>query len=149
MKDIGEFLSTEIESAIQQIVEASHAAAQQALDRALGRGSAPRRRARPRPASGRRGYKKRSTQEVSALAEQFYSAVCERPGQTIGVLADALELPTAQLRASVSVLRRGGRVRTVGNKQHTRYFPVDPEGDVQAAVSNLGAAVDSENATML
>ena len=83
------------------------------------------------------------------MAEQFYAVVCERPGQTMAVVADALEIPTAQLKVPASVLRRGGRVRTVGNKQHTRYFPVDPERDVQAAVSSLGAAVDSENATML
>ena len=70
---------------------------------------------------------RRQSEQVAALAEELYAAICRCPGETMATLrgqvsqsAKALALPTAKLL-------QAGRIKKIGERQFTRYFPVAPE----------------------
>jgi hypothetical protein len=61
--------------------------------------------------------------EVSAVAERLYRAVCAHPGESMAVLADELGAPARELHRPMALLKQAGRVRSVGQRHQTRYFP--------------------------
>jgi hypothetical protein len=74
---------------------------------------------------------RRAPEELAALGERFYSAVCATPGETMTFLAAQLGTTPRRLQRPVAHLKRAGRVRSVGERSHTRYFPLvgDANGD--------------------
>ena len=66
---------------------------------------------------------RRASAEVAALGERLYEAVCAQPGETMSVLAPELGKTPRELHRPMMVLRRAGRVRSVGQRHQTRYFP--------------------------
>jgi hypothetical protein len=117
-QDLGE----QIEQLIQAHIAASRAAAQQAVARAfaLAEGvpaGAPRR---TRSSAG----KKRPSADIAALGERFYKALSAKPGETMMVLAADVGVSARELHRSVALLKRAGRVRAVGSRSLTRYFPM-------------------------
>ena len=125
-------LGERIEQLVQQHIEASRKAAQQAVERAFsGAANGPakkRRRRHTKSASDKR----RTPDEIAALGERFYRAVCAKPGETMAVLAADVGATAGELNRPMSLLRQAGRVRTAGARNHTRYFPMAGE---QAATS--------------
>lgn len=125
-------LGERIEQLVQQHIEASRRAAQQAVERAFARaanGPAQKRaRQQAKPASDRR----RTPDEIAALGERFYQAVCAKPGETMTVLAAELGATAGELNRPMTQLKQTGRVRSAGARSHTRYFPMAGE---QAAAS--------------
>jgi hypothetical protein len=117
-------LGQRIEQMIQEHIAASRACAQEAVARAFGSASCSRaptttpRRARSSPG------KKRSSADIAALGERFYEAVCAKPGETMTVLGADIGASARELSRSVVLLRRAGRVRAVGSRHLTRYFPL-------------------------
>lgn len=65
----------------------------------------------------------RTPEELAALSEAFYSAVCDKPGETMLVLAAQIGATTRQLKVPVLKLKQAGRVHSVGGQAKTRYFP--------------------------
>lgn len=61
---------------------------------------------------------------MAALGQQFYQAVCERPGETMVVLAADIGSSPRELNRPVTILKRLGQVRSVGQRNLTRYFPL-------------------------
>lgn len=119
-QDLGEC----IERLVEEHITACRKAAQDAVDRAFASavGKPPRTRA-PRPnTSGRRG--KRPATEIAALSERLYEAVCAKPGETIGVLQAEIGASPRELHRPMALLKRSGRVRSVGSRHLTRYFPM-------------------------
>lgn len=116
-------LSKRIEQVIQEHLEASQRAATDAMARAFGaaRGGPGRARLTPRPGGGSR---RRPAAEMAALGQQFYQAVCERPGETMVVLAADIGSSPRELNRPVTILKRLGQVRSVGQRNLTRYFPL-------------------------
>jgi len=121
-----EGLEARIEQLVREHVEAARAAAAAALARAFGEAAkasthqVARQRATPprRPMSPRR-----TREEVAQLAERLCSAVAASPGETMSVLAPKVGATSSELAIAVAQLRRTDRVRTVGQRQHMRYFP--------------------------
>ena len=117
-------LGQRIEQLIQEHVAASRVFAQEAVAR--GFATATRRQPqsgpvrRPRSSSG----KKRPAADIAALGERFYNAVCAKPGETMTVLAPEVGASARELQRSVTLLRRANRVRSVGSRHLTRYFPM-------------------------
>jgi predicted HTH transcriptional regulator len=70
------------------------------------------------------GWQRREPVVVAELAERFYESVCASPGETMAVLAKKLGASARQMHRPVANLKRAGRVRSVGEKQRTRYFPM-------------------------
>jgi hypothetical protein len=116
--DLGE----RIEELVQEHIAASRKAAQEAVARAFasaaGAPSEPPARAR-----GREG-KKRASADIAVLGERFYRAVCAQPGETMAVLAAVVGASARELNRPMTLLRRAGRVRAVGSRHLTRYFPM-------------------------
>jgi hypothetical protein len=67
---------------------------------------------------------KRPSADIAALGERLYRAVCAKPGETMGVLAPMLGASWRELNRPMMQLRRAGRVRSVGARHMTRYFPM-------------------------
>ena len=123
MKPIEQNLVAEIESAVESIVSASHRAAVAAIDRAFSRSQQPKRRTLV--TSGLERYApRRSREEIVAVAEQFYRAVDEGPGEAMSVLAEKLGMQARELSKPVEYLKSQGRIKTTGSRQWTRYFPL-------------------------
>lgn len=125
-----ESLERKIESAVERLVRehlseieaAASAAVREGFRRATRPASSPRReaeRARRRSPSVRR-----PREAVAKLEEQLYEAVCAQPGETMTVLAQALGSTPRALNRPAELLRAKGRVRSVGQRQFTRYFPL-------------------------
>jgi hypothetical protein len=70
------------------------------------------------------GYRRRASEEIASLSERLYAAICAHPGAAMATLASELGVPARELNRPVTQLRRAGRVRSVGQRQSTRYFPM-------------------------
>jgi hypothetical protein len=107
-QDLGE----RIEQFIQEHLAASRVFAQEAVAR--GFGAATRSASRvARPVRTKPG-KKRPSADIAALGEQFYRAVCAKPGESMTVLAVRVGASARELHRSVTLLRRANRIRAVG-----------------------------------
>jgi hypothetical protein len=72
----------------------------------------------------RKAGRRRSPDEIAALGERLYKVVCARPGEGIAALAVDLCLLARELNRPMTRLKRDGRVRSVGQRHQTRYFPI-------------------------
>ena len=133
MKNITQKLETEMAKAVSLILAASHAAAVETLDDAFGiagQGSkhsaeGPQRRgAAPRGSSSPR----RSRAQIAALETQFVEVLWATPGEAMSVLAPRIGVSPGELQVPVARLRATGRLKTVGSRQFTRYFPMERDG---------------------
>ncbi len=123
---------TTLEASIEALIQQQVAAYEARLREALGRRLAPRRAASQRQktglstASSRRqaAAPRRSAEELRALGDAFFSAVAASPGETMTTLAAGLGLRTKDLERPVLRLKREERVKTVGERNHTRYYPM-------------------------
>lgn len=61
---------------------------------------------------------------MAALSERLYDAICSKPGEKMTVLAASVGVAPREMLVPSAKLKRAGRVRTVGRKQQTRYFPM-------------------------
>lgn len=125
-------LGERIEQLVQQHIEASRKVAQQAVERAFTSASHAPSKKRPIPQARSTGDTRRTPDEIAALGERFYQAVRAKPGETMTVLAADVGATARLLNRPVTQLKRAGRVRTAGARNHTRYFPMSGE---QAATS--------------
>jgi hypothetical protein len=117
---------TDLENAIEQLVRehlaALHKAAAAAVERGFSQGK--RSRMRAGPTARRPSVNRRPPDEVAALAERLYAAVCANPGAGMPKLASVLGTSPRALNRPAIQLRRAGRLRSVGQRQATRYFPM-------------------------
>jgi hypothetical protein len=61
---------------------------------------------------------------MAGLSERLYAAVCAHPGAVMTVLAAHVGATPRELNRPALILKRAGRVRSVGQRAHTRYFPM-------------------------
>lgn len=133
MSELDPEFQAEIDAAAARIVEASYSAAIAAVSRAFGRDVPVVREQnrRGRPARARRresGAARRSSAEVDALAERLYEAILDEPGQAMSVLAARVGSEPRALLPAVARLKNARRIRTTGQRQATRYFPLSSFG---------------------
>ena len=118
-------LADQIEQLVRAHLEATHRAVSAAVERAF---SPEPARSRVRGRAGGERTKvgrgpRRSRAELSALTERVYELVCSQPGETMLVLAPQLGATSRELERPMKALRQSGRVRRVGQRHLTRYFP--------------------------
>lgn len=118
-----EELGRRIEQVIREHLAASERAAASAMVRAFRTGSREARSGKVAPEQGD-GPRRRPSAEIAALGERLYQAVCAKPGETMAVLAGEVRASARQLNRPMTQLRRLGRVRSVGQRHLTRYFPL-------------------------
>ena len=105
---------------VAELRRAAASAVERAFGQALGRNAKGVRATPAVRTSGRR----RGPDEIATLGERLYAAICAHPGSAMAKLADELGATPRELNRPAAQLRRAGRVRTVGQRQSTRYFPV-------------------------
>lgn len=115
-------LGLKIERLVEEHLAASRAAATAAVQRAFG-GATPAptrtlRRARPEKQA-----KRRTGAELAELADRLLEAVCADPGQAMDVLAAKIGASPREVHRSMSLLKKAGQLRSVGQRNRTRYFP--------------------------
>lgn len=120
-----EQLEEQIAKALSSYFEAGQQIARRALERALsGKPKVASSRSMARaPRSERPRQRKRSRAVIDQLCESFWMAVSAHPGESMQFLAERVGECPSQLGIVVSRLKRADRIRTVGSRQFTRYFP--------------------------
>lgn len=120
-------LAEQIEQLVRQHIEVTRSAATAAVQRAFA-ALPPDGRSRPGAGASRRARKnvapRRATEQVAALGERFYAVLCRNPGETMTTLASQVGATPRALHVAVARLKRARRVRAVGQRNHTRYFPM-------------------------
>lgn len=124
-------LAESIERLVQEHIAATRIAAQAAVDRAFALSVGAKVKQR-RPNEAPRASRRRAPAEVAAIGERLYEAVRNRPGETMTVLAPVVGGPARDLQRPMTLLKRAGRVRSIGKRQATRYFPMASEGETSA-----------------
>lgn len=117
-------MEREIERLVSEHVTACRRAAAAAVDRAFATPSIRRKK----PQSGRVARKttgrRRTPEQIAELGDRLCEAVRARPGETMAVLAPHVGATAAELNRPMTVLKRAGRIRSVGQRHNTRYFPL-------------------------
>jgi hypothetical protein len=119
-------LADQIEQLVRRHIEVTRTAATAAVERAF-EDAGPSPSSRPTTSGRRQRTKwapKRPTAELAALGERFYEVLCRSPGSTMATLAPQVGTTPRVLQVAVARLKRARRVRAVGQRQHTRYFPM-------------------------
>jgi DNA-binding NtrC family response regulator len=121
-----EELTRHIEQAVGGYLAEGRKAAVAAMERAfssapntVGRSSSTQRPKGKTRAAGAR----RSGKELAEVRAQLCELVCRQPGEAMVTFATELGMSVRELHRPMSVLKREGRVRTVGQRHLTRYFP--------------------------
>jgi hypothetical protein len=128
-------LCERIEHLVQEYIAATRAAAHAAVERALATpaGVEAKRPRQERPVARARSGVVRTSGEIGALSERLYEAVCKMPGETMTVLAPMIGTTASELSRPMTVLKATGRVRSVGMRHMTRYFPMASEAQRPSA----------------
>ena len=116
---ITEDLEKQIERLVREHLEIQRRAAATAVERAFGCAK-PARPAQTRSTSGRR----RAAAELAELGERLCDAVRANPGETMATIAAHVGERPRALNRPMEHLRRAGKVRSAGERNHTRYFPM-------------------------
>lgn len=116
-------LGEKIEKVIQEHLSQLRHEATETIKRVFAADTAVPKRIPAATKSVRSGPQRRDASELNAMAEEFHAAVCETPGATMTALAAKLGRSAVQLSRPVARLKRAGRVRSVGERQFTCYFP--------------------------
>lgn len=80
----------------------------------------------------RRQSRRRDRAEMQQVSQRFYQAVSADPGETMAFLATKLGVRSQELHRPMDLLRQAKKVRSVGERHFTRYFPMS-ESDAVAA----------------
>ena len=118
-------LAQQIEQLVREHITISRALAKAAVERAFAAAMEAQPARGPKRAKTKiRPVRRRSPEEIAALGEQFYAAVCKLPGETMAVLAGQVGVAPGELTVPVKRLKRAGRVRSAGQRSQMRYFPL-------------------------
>ena len=121
-----EQLANAIESLVASYMDEMRIAAQRAVERSLARGAgahAPSKRGDTPRTAPSSGGKRRTQTELDDLCEVLCKQVRARPGESMTTLAEEMGMPMSALQRPMAKLRTEGRVRSVGQRHLTRYFP--------------------------
>jgi hypothetical protein len=117
---IPDTLETKIERLVREHLLAQQVVAKTAVERAFAM-LAPVPRVAPQR---RASFIRRAPSKVAELAEQLFEAVQACPGETMTVLAARVGEKPRALQRPMTHLKDAGRVRSAGERNFTRYFPM-------------------------
>ena len=117
-------LGQRIEQLVREHIAESRRTAQEAVARAFSSSAPPSARRRRCASRDTKVGKRRTPEEMAAMCERLYQAVCAQPGETMAVLMLDVGASARELNRPMNRLKRSGRVRSVGSRGNTRYFPM-------------------------
>jgi hypothetical protein len=127
-------LCERIEHLVQEYILATRAAAQAAVERAFAvPASVDARHPRQSRPAERARCVRRASEEIEVLSARLYEAVCKVPGETMTVLAPMVGATARELNRPMTTLKRAGRLRSVGMRHMTRYFPMASDAQRSSA----------------
>jgi hypothetical protein len=128
-----EDLAAKIERLVVDHVAKIRRSAAEAVERAFAGPSTTRVPQKRTASASTRPSRRRNPEELEKLAEQLHAAVCETPGETMAVLSERVDATVRELNRPMNNLRRAKRIRSVGTRSQTRYFPtVGPAANSRA-----------------
>lgn len=105
---------------IREHLEGQLTAVLASLSRTFGGLAAPRVvRREPAKSQVRRG-----AEDMAALEKRLYEAVCACPGETMAAISARAGETTLELKLPMIHLKKTGRIRSAGERNFTRYFPM-------------------------
>ena len=113
-----------LEMKIEELVRDHLVAQQRSAMAALGRAFAASTPSRSAVVGPTRKLNRRPASEMAGLTEQLWDAVRASPGETMTVLAAQVGANARSLHRPMFLLKRAGRVRSAGERNFTRYFPM-------------------------
>jgi len=116
-------LSQQIEQLVQAHLVAVRGEAEAAVARAFA-SAGPTSRAKAKTKRPETGRKRRSREELEVLGERLLEVVVQSPGASMVSLAAQLDLSPRELQRPMKLLKSTRRVRSVGQRHLTRYFPL-------------------------
>lgn len=116
-------LGERIERLVQEYMSATRVAAQAAMDRAFATNVSTKVKKQRQEETPRTSHRRPSA-ELATLGGRLCEAVRATPGETMTVLAPMVGASPRELLRPMTLLKRAGRVRSVGTRQATRYFPM-------------------------
>ena len=116
---IPETLEAKVERLVREHLAEQQMAAKAALERAFAVSTTPRATVRRRAS-----FCRRARAEVADLAERLFEAVKACPGETMTVIAPRVGERPRALERPMKHLKDAGRVRSAGERNFTRYFPM-------------------------
>lgn len=123
---------------IEHLIEQHLRACQQEVAAAVERtfraaaATATKPKSHAKTAKPKRESARRTPAQVHALGERFYELVCKKPGSAMTVYSAELGVTPRELHRPVALLKRAKLVRSVGERQATRYFPLPLSGSKAA-----------------
>jgi hypothetical protein len=114
-----ETLEAKVERLVREHLAEQQVAVKVALERAFAVATTPRATVRRRAS-----YSRRARAEVADLAERLFEAVKACPGETMTVIAPRVGEKPRALERPMKHLKNAGRVRSAGERNLTRYFPM-------------------------
>lgn len=134
MKTLDQLIEEEMSMAVERVLRHCQRVALLAFETRF-QVSMQRTSAEPSPITPPRPPKKtktsalprRNSEEISALSSRLLEVVRADPGQPMSVLAPRLGVQAAALQVPVARLKSAKQLKTVGQRNFTRYFPVAQE----------------------
>ena len=133
MKSLETVINEEVALAAERIIRASRAAALAAFEQhfddhgGLSRPELPERKSAA--TAGSRSKKKtkphRSRNEIATLETKFLAVVRSNPGESMAALASQIGVERGELRVPIKRLKAKKKIKLVGQRQLTCYFPVE------------------------
>lgn len=118
-------LAQQIEKLVEAFIASGRAAASTAVNRAFASAAAGEKQRVRRPDGAKREPSgRRSSEDIGALSERLYAAICAQPGEGMASLAPVVGVPARALHLPMKQLKTAGRIRSVGQRQGMRYFPM-------------------------
>lgn len=115
-----ETLESKLEQLVREHLAAQQLAAKAAVERAFAAATPT-----PRATTLKRAtFIRRAPSAVAELAEQVFEAVQACPGETMTVIAARVGEKPRALHRPMTQLKDAGRVRSAGERNFTRYFPM-------------------------
>jgi hypothetical protein len=119
-----ERLEQQIEQLIREHLAECTRRAMLAVQRGFAATAKPTGRRRRDESTCRASGRRRRVDELEGLAERLAAAVSAKPGTTMVVLAAEVGATVRELERPAKRLKKAGRIRTVGERNMTRYFPL-------------------------
>ena len=108
-------------AALESVSKALGTAASVPATRTAARGPAPKGRASA--ADSRKKGEKRTPESLQALTEELHAQIKSGPGRRIEEIAQSMDVSTKELVLPAKKLLENKRIKTVGHKRATKYYP--------------------------
>lgn len=119
---------TELVGAIEDLVDAFMAdvrmSAREAIEHAFSRASAKGQKRIAKVSTKSSAAARRTDAQVSQMCDDIFEVLRANPGVPMAVLVEKMNVPGRLLNYPMARLKFSGRIRKVGRRQSTRYYPV-------------------------